>query len=309
MKRRAFLKSSALAGASIVSGGAGVDALATPAGREFYELRIYEMPTGNRKAVLNDYLAKAAIPALSRLGIGPVGAFNIVSGANELMLYVLVPYPDLEAFLSAPAKLMGDAEYRKAAADYLAAPIDNPAYVRYESWLLHAFPQVPKLRVPAETAEKKPRLFELRVYESHSEAAALKKIEMFNEGGEIALFDRIGVRSVFFGQTLAGPRRPNLVYMTVHADVAAREKAWDAFSNDEGWKKLRADPVFANTVSGREIIFLRPTAYSQNLTRGRPTRSRRKRALERCGCDGERRGRGGPIAGRHFPPLGSACRR
>ena len=107
------------------------------------------------------------------------------------------------------------------------------------------------------------RLFQLRIYESHSEAAALKKIEMFNEGGEIALFDRIGLRPVFFGQTLAGPRQPNLVYMTVHADMAAREKTWDAFRNDDGWKKLSADPNFANTVSATTVVFLRPAAYSQ----------------------------------------------
>jgi hypothetical protein len=263
MERRAFLKTSSLAGAAVLSGGSGMDAFAAPGAREFYELRVYEMPTGNRKGVLNDYLSKAAIPAWGRLGIGPVGVFNVVSGANNLMLYVLVPYPDLEAFLAAPAKLAADAEHTKTAAHYPAAQIDNPAYTRYEGWLLRAFANVPKLRVPAETAEKKPRIFELRVYESHSETAALKKIEMFNEGGEIALFDRIGLRSVFFGQTLAGPRLPNLVYMTVHADMAARDKVWDTFRNDAGWKKLSGDPAFANTTSGQMITFLRPTAYSQ----------------------------------------------
>ncbi len=262
MKRRTFLKSSSLAGAAMFS-GSGLDAMAAAPAREFYELRVYEMPTGNRKAVLNDYLAKAAIPAWGRLGIGPVGVFTVVSGANSLMLYVLVPYPGLDAFLDAPTKLAADAEYGKAAADYLGTSIDNPAYTRYEGWLLRAFPNVPKLRVPAETAKKEPRLVELRIYESHSETAALRKIEMFNEGGEIALFDRLGLRPVFFGQTLAGPRQPNLVYMTVHADMAAREKVWDAFRNDEGWKKLSGDPRFANTVSATTVIFLRPTAYSQ----------------------------------------------
>jgi hypothetical protein len=263
MKRRAFLKTSSLAGAAVLSGGPTLGALAAPAAREFYELRIYEMPTGNRKAALNDYLAKAAIPAWSRLGIGPVGVFNVVSGANALMLYVLIPYPDLDAFLSAPAKLAADAEYRKAAAEYLAVPIDNPAYTRYESRLLHAFANVPRLRVPAETAEKKPRLFELRIYESHSETAAAKKIEMFNEGGEIALFERIGLRPVFFGQTLTGPRQPNLVYMIVHQDMAAREKAWGVFGSEPEWKKLSSDPAYANTVSATTVAFLRPAAYSQ----------------------------------------------
>jgi hypothetical protein len=263
MKRRSFLKTSSLSGAAMLSGLSGIEPLAAQTQPEFYGLRVYEMPTGNRKAVLNDYLSKAAIPAFNRLGIAPVGVFGVVSGANALLLYVLIPYPDLDTFLGIPGRLASDAEYQKAAADYLGASIDNPAYTRYESWLLRAFKNVPRLRVPAETAEKKPRLFELRIYESHSETAAAKKIEMFNEGGEIALFDRVGLRSVFFGQTLAGPRQPNLVYMTVHQDMAAREKVWDAFRNDDGWKKLSTNPAFANTVSATTVTFLRPTAYSQ----------------------------------------------
>jgi hypothetical protein len=176
---------------------------------------------------------------------------------------VLIPYRSLEAFLSAPASLAADTEYQKAAAEYLGAKIDNPAYTRYESSLHWAFKNVPNLRLPAETAANKPRIFELRTYESHNETAALKKIEMFNEGGEIALFDRIGLRSVFFGQTLIGRRQPNLVYMTVHQDMAAREKIWEQFGNSEDWKKLRSIPAYADTVSATTITFLRPATYSQ----------------------------------------------
>jgi hypothetical protein len=263
MERRAFLKSSSLAGAAVLSGAAGSAAAAANGQQEYYELRLYEQPTGNRRGPLNDYLSKAAIPAWNRAGITPVGAFTVVSGANSLLLYALIPYPSLEAWQGVTDKLRADAEYQAAAKDYLGATIDNPPYIRYESWLLRAFKNVPRLRVPAETAEKKPRLFELRMYESHAEAAAVKKIEMFNEGGEIALFDRVGLRSVFFGQMLAGPRQPNLVYMTVHQDMAARDKVWDAFRNDDGWKKLSGDPAYANTVSATTITFLRPTAYSQ----------------------------------------------
>jgi hypothetical protein len=263
MNRRDFLASSSLAGAAALSGALEGQSVAQQGPQELYELRIYEMETGNRKNVLNDYLAKAAIPAWNRIGIKPVGVFNVVSGSNALMLYVLIPYPDAHALATAPEKLASDEQYRKAAADYLGSSIDNPAYTRYESSLLVAFKNVPRLRVPAETAGNKPRLFELRTYESHSEAAALRKIEMFNEGGEIALFDNLGLRSVFFGQTIFGRRQPNLVYMTVHQDMAAREKVWEDFRNSAGWKKLSADPIFANTVSATTIVFLRPAPYSQ----------------------------------------------
>ena len=263
MKRREFLKTTSLAGGAALSMWPGGRALAQSAPREFYELRTYEMQTGNRKTVLNDYLAKACVPAWNRLGVTPVGVFNVVSGSNALLLYVLIPYPTVETFLAAPARLAADEEYRKAAAAYLGSSIDDPAYTRYESSLLWAFKGVPRVRIPSETAGNKPRIFELRIYESHSETAALKKIEMFNEGGEIGIFDRVGLRPVFFGQTLVGRRQPNLVYMTVHQDMAAREKVWEEFRNSTDWKTLSANPAFANTVSATTVMFLRPTAYSQ----------------------------------------------
>lgn len=263
MKRRDFLKHSSLAGGLALASLPGGRLEAQGGAREFYELRVYDMQTGNRKAVLHDYLEKAWLPALNRLGIKPVGVFTVVSGAASMGLYVLVPHPDLQSFLTTPDRLAEDGEYRKAAAPYLTASADNPAYVRYETSLLWAFTHLPRLRLPAETAGNRPRIFELRVYESHSEATGLKKIEMFNEGGEIAIFDKVGLRSVFFGQTLAGPRQPSLVYMTVHQDMAAREQTWEAFRNAPDWKKLSADPAYANTVSAMTVSFLRPTAYSQ----------------------------------------------
>jgi hypothetical protein len=260
MKRRDFLKTSSIAGGAVLSSFAGSDVLAQEPPREFYELRTYEMQTGNRKAILNDYLEKACIPALNRLGSKPVGVFTVLSGSNSLDLFVLVPHASLESFLAAPARLAADAEYQKAAAPYLAASIDNPAYTRFESTLLWAFKGVPRLRVPAETAGNKPRIFELRIYDSHSETAALKKID---EGGEIGIFDRVGLRPVFFGQTLVGRRQPNLVYLTVHQDMAAREKTWEDFRNSPDWKALSSNPAYANTVSATTVVFLRPAAYSQ----------------------------------------------
>src|SRR5512141_2112401 len=119
MKRREFLKTSSLTGAAALSSLSGAEAFAEQPGREYYELRVYEMPTGNRKSVVGDSLSNAAIPAWNRIGVKPVGVFTVYAGSNALMLYVLVPYPDLETFQSAPERLAADAEYRKAAADYL----------------------------------------------------------------------------------------------------------------------------------------------------------------------------------------------
>jgi hypothetical protein len=124
---------------------------------------------------------------------------------------------------------------------------------------------MPHVQVPAATAARGPRLFELRTYESHNERAHRAKVKMFADMGEIEIFRRAGLTPVFFSRTLAGPRMPSLVYMLVHDNMAARDKSWDNFRNDPEWKKLSATPGFTDSeiVSNITDVFLRPAAYSQ----------------------------------------------
>jgi hypothetical protein len=127
-----------------------------------------------------------------------------------------------------------------------------------------AFEGMPKLEVPAAAAGNKPRIFELRTYESHSKKANLKKIEMFNRG-EIAIFRKTGLQPVFFGETLLGTRLPNLTYMVAFENLSAREKNWAAFGADPEWRKLSTMPEYADSeiVSSISSLFLRPAPYSQ----------------------------------------------
>ena len=104
----------------------------------------------------------------------------------------------------------------------------------------------------------KSRLFELRIYESHSARANRKKIEMFNSG-EIDIFRKTGLRPVFFGEAIAGARLPNLTYLLVFDDMAARERHWAEFVAHPDWKELSAKPEYANAAILRRIssVFLR----------------------------------------------------
>lgn len=263
MKRRDFLAASSLAGAAAIADMTRVSAQQSKPQQQLLELRVYHMLPGGRKKVLGDFLKDAALPALGRLGIGPVGVFEPVHGADSLTLYTLTPYSSFDALLSTSSKLMNDAEFQKAADAFYKAPIDQPPYARIESSLMLAFEQLPKLEVPQLATEKKARIFEMRIYESHNGKAAKRKVEMFNAGGEIAIFKRTGLQPVFFGETIVGPRMPNLTYMVVFPDNAAREKAWAAFGSDPDWVKLRSDAYYADTVSNITDLILRPTPYSQ----------------------------------------------
>lgn len=263
MKRRDFMKTSlALAGTAAAARTVGA---APPAvDREFYELRQYHLRRGPMTQRFDTFFREAALPALNRAGAGPIGVFNVVVGPDNPTVYVLIPHRTAGDFATVMARAREDADYRRHGTEFTQTPATNPSYVRVESSLLRAFASVPKLEIPAATAEKKPRLFELRAYESHSLEASRRKMGMFDDG-EIALFRRAGLTPVFFGETLVGTRLPSLTYLLVFENMAEREKNWGTFAADPEWKKLSATPGLtdAEIVTNISNVFLRPAAYSQ----------------------------------------------
>ena len=238
---------------------------ASPTAPEFYVWRQFILRNGTEPKRLADFLQNAAIPALNRLGHKPVGVFEVVAGGPSPTVFVLTPSSTLDKIGAIESGLERDAEFMKAAAPYLDAPASDPVYLRQELSLLAAFPNVPRIEVPAATASNGPRLFELRTYESHNERAHRMKMRMFTDMGEVDIFRRVGLTPVFFSRTLVGPRMPNLVYMLAHDNLTARDKSWNAFRNDVEWKKLSATPGYsdAEIVTNITTVLLRPVAYSQ----------------------------------------------
>ena len=244
--------------------GSGANAQTPASSPEFYVWRQYILKTGTQPRRLAEFL-QAAIPALNRLGHSPIGVFEGVFGVATPTVFVLMPSRSLDHMLSSETGLEKDGEFMKAAGGYLDAAATDPVYVRQELSLMQAFPHMPKIEVPKQTAAKSPRLFELRTYESHNERAHRNKVKMFDEMGEIDIFRAVGLTPVFFGRTLVGPRMPSLTYMLVHDNMAGREKSWDGFRTSPDWAKLSKTPGFTDPeiVSNITTVFLRPTAYSQ----------------------------------------------
>jgi hypothetical protein len=234
-------------------------------GTDFYVWRQFIVRTGPQPQRLGEFLKNAAVPALNRLGHRPIGVFEVVAGVPSPSIFVLTPSSSLAQIAAIEPGLERDAEFMKAADAYLNAPATDPFYVRQETSLLSAFPNVPHIIVPPATASGGPRLFELRTYESHNERAHRMKMRMFTEMGEVEIFRRVGLTPVFFSRTIIGSRMPNLTYMLVHENLAGREKSWAAFGGDAEWKKLRSTPGYsdAEIVSNITTVFLRPAAYSQ----------------------------------------------
>lgn len=260
MKRRDFLASSLAASAGLASGTIGNAQETKAAGRDYYELRFYQLTNSSRTKSVHGFFRDAAIPALNRLGINPVGVFNTMVGPLSPSIYVLLPHRSLESVATLEERLWADAEYVKSGAEFLNAPVDAPMYVRYESSLMQAFDCHPRITAPP----KGKRMFELRTYESSSKKYNINKVEMFNSG-EVDIFIRSGFHPVFFGEKLIGDRMPNLTYMLSIGDMAERDKAWAAFGADPQWKQLTSSPEFS---SGPNVVnvtnyFLTPAPYSQ----------------------------------------------
>jgi len=232
---------------------------------QLLELRRYQFRFGPMEARFAEYAKGALIPGLNRAGVKPVGAFTVAVGADSPSVYLLLPHPGPESVAALGGRIRNDAEYQRAATAYRSLPAADPPYVRRASSLMAAFDSVPAVEVPTGPLAAPSRVFELRTYESHNENAGLKKIEMFEKGGEVAIFRRVGLAPVFFGRDLIGPTLPSLTYMLVFPDLATREKNWAVFRDDPEWAKLRAAPGFSNAeiLTNITVQILRPTAYSQ----------------------------------------------
>ncbi len=258
MKRRNFLAASAIAAAvPMIQQAAAND---NPSGgKEYLELRHYEFASIEKQNAFEDFLSAAAIPALNRQGIRPVGVFK-PDDSKSPDIWVLIPHKSLESAMISNTKLLADSAFRQAGADILDCPKSDPAYKRFESSLLLAFDECSKVEVPT---KKETRLFQLRIYESHNVIKAKRKVEMFNTGGEIDLFRVTGLKPVFFGESIIGSKMPNLTYMIGFDDADAQKKAWDAFLKHPKWNELKTDPYYKDTVSNITNLVLRPSASSQ----------------------------------------------
>jgi hypothetical protein len=208
----------------------------------------------------NDFLAKGYIPALQRAGAKRIGAFTNVIGEGNPRTVLVSEHPDINAWEGAGRKLAADKELAKDSDTYYSGPLQ---YVRKEIQLLRSFSTVPALEVPVSPPDNKQHIFELRTYESNNQRSLARKIRMFDEG-EIALFRKLGMIVVFFGEAIAGPNLPQLTYMLAYDDLAARDKVWAAFGSSPEWDKMKNQPGVSDgeIVSNISNSILRPLPFS-----------------------------------------------
>ncbi len=236
---------------------------ATPiADQEYYELRIYKIYDYDKQRAAEDHLENALLPAMGRMGLDRIGVFTNHDDENDHSLYVLIPFPAIDKFANLNQTLAADKEYQTAAANYFAREKKDPVYDRIESRFMKAFAGIPVIEMPAISTQKKPRIFELRLYQSHTEDHARRKVKMFNDG-EIQIMRDTNLGPVFFGETLIAPDVPNLIYMLSAEDAESHKQHFKAFLDHPEWKRIKVLEEYKDTVSKIQNWFLKPTSYSQ----------------------------------------------
>jgi NIPSNAP len=266
LNRRQFIVTTLAATAAAAAATLPLSARAADApaaSGEYLELRAYRLKDGAPHTLLDGYLEKALVPALNLAGVEAVGVFTEPEAKDGPAVWVLIPHPSLESVAKVAAAINEDPAVLAAGADYLNSPTkQNPAFDRIDSWIFLPFAGLPKLAVPALARDRKPRIFEMRTYESFSELKALKKIAMFN-AGEIGVMQELNLSPVFYGQALVGRDLPHLTYMLCSPDLETHKRNWQQFTVHPTWIRLKSDPQYADTVQKITSRFLVPAAYSQ----------------------------------------------
>ena len=230
--------------------------------QEFYELRIYKIYDYDKQQVAEDYLEKALVPALNRIGLDRIGIFTNKEDENDHSIYVLIPFPSIDKFTKLNSELAADEAYQTAAKSYFDRALKDPVFNRIESRFMRAFAGMPVMEIPSVSQQKQDRIFELRLYESHTEDHARRKVKMFDDG-EIQIMRDTDLAPVFYGETLIGPDVPNLIYMLSGSDAESHKQNWKKFLAHPEWNRIKVLDEYKDTVSKIQKWILEPTDYSQ----------------------------------------------
>lgn len=232
---------------------------------DYYQIQVFRLTGKVQEEKVDNFLKIAYLPALHRAGIKKAGVFKPIesdTARSGKYVFVWIPFTSLDHFAKTMEALDNDAVYQKDGIDFLGAPFNQVPFARKESILLKAFTEQPAYAIPPFTTPPSQRIYELRSYEGPTENLYRKKVEMFNKGGEVALFKSLDFNALFYAEVISGSTMPNLMYMTTFADMASNDAHWASFRNSPEWKKLSAMTEYKNTVSNSVKYLLHPTDYS-----------------------------------------------
>jgi hypothetical protein len=259
MNRRDFL--GAMAASSLTS----ADAAQGPASKKpgCYVIHHYRLQLGSQGTRLAEYLSKTYLPAVARAKGGPTLVLDAQVSEHLPLVTVIDAFASVEQVWSQRATLGADKAFQDGTDLWQAGP-DRP-FESLTTELLEASDFAAEF-APLNPPPKSPRVFEMRVYQTHTGKELRGLVERFAEA-EVKILTRAGSQLVMFGSPVFGNDRPNLTWILAFDDMGAREKFSAAFNADPEWIALRKQSLerYGQIPSYRRLSLHRPAAYSKIL--------------------------------------------
>jgi hypothetical protein len=223
--------------------------------RAYLILKKYSFASTEDLHQTSQFIETSYLPALKKIGYTNIGVFVELPETESKIpdLYLLHSVKDIQQLAQLDAQLLNMGTWKGN---------QLPQYLRVVTTLMQTFEDMPQLQPCPLEGDRAQRIYELRSYESSNTERYLNKVDMFNAGGEITLFEELGFNAVFYGEVLAGSQMPNLMYMTTFENKEKRDQLWNQFFTSDKWEELKSNPFYQGNVSKADIIFMVPTAYS-----------------------------------------------
>jgi hypothetical protein len=255
LNRRTFM--STLGGTGLFA-ATGMTAAAAEKRRVFV-VENYHLKNGTQPARIHEYIEKAGLPGMRKWCAGPQVVLEALVAPHMPQVAVIMTFQSVDELWAVREKALADEELAAAVARW--EDHAEPPYEQFSSTLLEAAPYCPEVK--ALEPRTTPRVFEIRTYHSPT-WKQLKALHERFAGPEVQIFHRVGVHPILYSSMLFGQQMPNLTYVIPFDDLAAREKAWNAFSADPEWIRVRKESIdkHGQISSVIQISLWRATAYS-----------------------------------------------
>jgi len=232
--------------------------------RDFYIIQIYHCSTPTQIANIDAYLKNTYLPYLHQNSISKVGVFAPLDNdtATDKRLYVWIPLKTIDELDVLDQKIEKLDPMGKDPVIHLEMGDSSLPYNRIEKILTRAFKFQPNYVTKSSLTKSSSRVYEYRSYESATENLHLRKVHMFNEGGEVPLFERLKFNAIFYSKVIAGSRMPNLIYMTSFNNMDDRNDHWKAFGADAVWKKISVAQEYLKSVNRNETVLMSARDYA-----------------------------------------------
>ena len=232
--------------------------------RDYYLIQVYHCSTAKQIANIDAFLKNTFLPYIHENGIQKLGVFAPLDNdtASDKRLYVWVPFKNIQKLDELDQKIEALDPMGNAAIIHLETADGSLPYTRIEKIITRAFKFQPQYVTKSTLTKSSSRVYEYRSYESPTEAMHLKKVHMFNEGGEVTLFESLNFNAIFYSKVIAGSSMPNLIYMTSFNNMEDRNAHWKSFGEAPLWKKISAAPEYLNTVNRNETVLMSARDYA-----------------------------------------------